>query len=165
MSRPLPLPRPNSNEDKDFYYEAQISVLVTGVDEFLWTSICCVDTFFGCETGRKDYLEDDAPVEPATGGSSPLRYPMWNPREFFLVVLSRRIARATREWSTLIEAFEERMNAYVSSTDCDFSLALKLIPKLGRAHRNPRRRPDSHEGINLCSLDYPPLPGYAEDSY
>src|SRR5579871_4683762 len=98
--RPLPLHRENNCIQKlDFYYEAQISVLVTGVDEWLWTTYCCVDAYFGCETGRKEYL-DDPPMEPATLGSSTLFFPKWNPREFFLLVLSQRITHATKEWTT-----------------------------------------------------------------
>jgi hypothetical protein len=98
---------------EDFYYEFQLSVLVTGVDEWLWTSYCCVDTYYGCEPGRRAYLEDEHPVEPASGGSASLDFPIWNPREYFLLVLSRRISQTTREWGALIEAFEERMINYV----------------------------------------------------
>jgi len=111
-SRPLPLPR-NEDEKEDLYYEFQLSVLVTGVDEWLWTSYCCVDTYYGCEPDRRAYLEDAHPAEPASGGSASLDFPIWNPREYYLVVLSRRISQATREWVSLIEAFEERMITYV----------------------------------------------------
>jgi hypothetical protein len=111
-SRTLPLPR-NKDEGQDFYYEFQLSVLVTGVDEWLWTSYCCVDTYYGSEPDRRAYLEDVHPVEPASGGGASLDFPLWNPREYYLVVLSRRVSQATREWGALIETFEERMITYV----------------------------------------------------
>ena len=98
---------------EDIYYEFQISVLVIGVDEWLWTGYCCVDTYYGCEPDRRAYLENVNPAEPASGGSASLDFPIWNPREYYLVVLCRRISQATREWGALLEAFEERMITYV----------------------------------------------------
>lgn len=111
-SIPLPLSR-QSFEEMDFFYEAQISVLVTGVDEWLWTSYCFVDTYHGSEPDKQAYLNDPDPVEPATGGSKFLRFPMWSPRDFFLCVLDRRMMQATREFKALVDAFKERMDAYV----------------------------------------------------
>ena len=35
--------------DDVFYYEAETSFLITGVDEWHWTAYCCVDTFFDGE--------------------------------------------------------------------------------------------------------------------
>jgi hypothetical protein len=111
--RLLPLAR-NQIEEWDFYYEAQLSLLVYGIDEWVWTSYCCVDTYFETMVECGNYLEGPDPVEPATGGSSRLQFPVWNPREYFLLVLSRRIMQATKEWKALIEESEERMNHYVS---------------------------------------------------
>ena len=111
-SRPLPLAR-NAIERADHYHEAQISVLVTGPDEWVWTSYCGVDTYFGSEPESKTYLSDNHPTEPATSGAVALKYPTWNPREFVLRVLSRRMAQATKEWGALIDTFNDRMVTYV----------------------------------------------------
>jgi hypothetical protein len=98
VGRKLPLAMGRGlTADNYYYYESQISVLVTGVDEWLWSSYCCADTYFGTEPGKHTYLEGKEPSEPATGGSKPLMYPMWNPREFFLCVLSRRVMQAVGE--------------------------------------------------------------------
>lgn len=77
--------------------------------------LCLVDTYYGCEPERADYLNRNDPVEPTSGGTALLEHPLWNPREYFLVVTSRRMMQATREWAALIDAFEERMVTYVSS--------------------------------------------------
>ena len=113
-SRKLPLARNNAQE-QDYYHEAHISFLVAGVDEWFWTAYCCVDTYFGSEPENRTYLDGRYGSDPATGGSRWLKFPIWNPREYFLFVLARRITQATREWSALIDAFEERMVAHVGS--------------------------------------------------
>lgn len=113
--RKLPLARDKAEEEY-YYYEAHTSFLVTGVDEWFWTLYCCVDTYFGSEPEYRTYLDGQYGSDPATGGFLWLKFPRWNPREYFLVVLSRRMMQATREWRALIDAFEERMEEYVSST-------------------------------------------------
>jgi hypothetical protein len=104
--------------DELYYYEAQISFLITGVDECLYTSYCLVDTYHQSEPDHKVYLEAPTFIEPATGGFTHLRYPLWNPREFFLCVLSIRLEQVIGESQILLDAFEERMNAYVSRSHC-----------------------------------------------
>jgi hypothetical protein len=112
-SRILPLALGDGPNDL-YYYEAQLSFLVTGVDEWRYTSYCCVDTYFGSEPDHQAYLEMPAPIEPAAGGLRALERPLWNPREFFLDILSFRIEQAVTESQALVDSFEERMNAYVS---------------------------------------------------
>lgn len=112
-SRILPLAIGDSANDL-YYYEAQLSFLVTGVDEWRYTSYCCVDTYFRSEPRHAEYLEPPTRIEPAAGGLLSLEYPKWNPREFFLIILSFRIEQAVSESQALIDSFEGRMNAYVS---------------------------------------------------
>jgi hypothetical protein len=115
-SQKLPLAR-NFAEKQDFYHEGHLSLLVTGVDEWLWTAYCCVDTYFGSECNWEGYLDKyqygyDAPM----GGGGPsawIKHPNWNPREYFLLVLAQRMKQAVAEWSALINAFEERLVSYV----------------------------------------------------
>lgn len=109
----LPLPR-TKLEETDHYYEVQLSFLVTGVDDWLWTSYGLVDTYHGSEPQRLAYLNDGNPTEPATGGSKSLDFPMWCPREFFLTGLNRRLMQAVREFRAGMDAFDGRMSAYVS---------------------------------------------------
>lgn len=111
----LPLGQTCSPEEEDFYYEAEVSLLVTGVDEWFWTAYCLVDGYFEPEFRYTEYFEGSSPHDPCTGYRA-LHHPYWNPREFFLAVLSRRLRQATREWRALIHTFEERMNRYVNAT-------------------------------------------------
>lgn len=93
-------------------YEAQVSVLVTGVDEWFWTAYCCAETYFGSEEPVNYYYENhlDAP----SGGEISSQLPVWNPREYFLSILSRRLKQVTKEWSNVVEAVEQCLKGYVS---------------------------------------------------
>jgi hypothetical protein len=93
-----------------FYYQGQISFLVTGVDEWHWTAYCCVETFFGSEGNPEWYVNEfDGP----SGGGKPEFFPIWNPREYFLLVYSRRLKQATKEWINVISKLESRLDEYV----------------------------------------------------
>ncbi|KAF2842153.1 hypothetical protein M501DRAFT_1028917 [Patellaria atrata CBS 101060] len=116
-SRPLPLAR-NEDERNEMYHEAQTSFLVTGVDEWLWTSYCFVDTFYGSEPDERTYI--DGGIDPASGGSIWVEFPIWNPRQYYLMVFARRMMQSTREWGALINVFEERMAPYEESTIVEF---------------------------------------------
>lgn len=125
-SRELPL----SEEKGLFFHECQLSLLVTGVDEWLWTGYCFVDSYFGTEEGYDEYYAefDGNPYgrDPATGGTRWLRYPLWNPREYYLWVLSHRMTQATQEWTYLINKFEEGMIKYVSLEQIPFFYIIKF---------------------------------------
>lgn len=113
LSRLLPL-APGGTADDLYYHEAQISFCITGVDECMYTSYCLVDTYHGSEKKHSAYLNPPTFIEPSTGGEKDLEYPIWNPRELFLCVLSIRLQQVIGESQALIDAFEERMDAYVS---------------------------------------------------
>jgi len=113
-SKVLPLKLHNGRQDL-YYCPTQLSFLIHGIDEWRYTSYCCVDTYFGSEADHREYLNAPAPMEPATGGLKELNHPIWNPREFFLCVLSFRIEQAVTQSQALIDSFEQRMNAYVGT--------------------------------------------------
>ncbi|KAF2467473.1 uncharacterized protein BDR25DRAFT_344857 [Lindgomyces ingoldianus] len=106
----LPLPRPGDEEA--YYYEAQTSFLLTGIDERLYSVICFVDTFFESEQSRDSYLDTTSPLDAPSGGSLWLQYPVWNPRQYALAVQSHRIFQAREEWTALINCFVERLKYY-----------------------------------------------------
>ncbi|KAF2093075.1 hypothetical protein NA57DRAFT_81756 [Rhizodiscina lignyota] len=115
----LPLSTPGSY-DKDYhYYEANVSLLVTGIDEWFWQAYCLIDSYFSPKYNPKRHFERPKWVDPCTG-TRPLEFPHWNPREFFLAVLSARLDQATREWRALIDTFDGRMSAYVRLLSLDF---------------------------------------------
>ncbi|MCJ1403964.1 hypothetical protein MMC11_007187 [Xylographa trunciseda] len=94
----------------EYLYEAQISVMVTGIDEWFWTAYCCVDTYFGSEEGIEFY--HDSTLDAATGGERLVSQPVWNPREYFLYILSCRFRQATKEWSIVVGTVESRLLSY-----------------------------------------------------
>lgn len=72
-----------------------------------------MDNFYGKETYRKDCL--DYKLDPASGGSLWLNEPVWNPRQYFLAILSRRMKQAMWEWTALVNCFIDRLDYYVSA--------------------------------------------------
>lgn len=102
-----------SRNSLEYLYEAQISVVVVGVDEWVWTAYCCTETYFGSEESVDFYHERglDAPL----GGARPTHYPVWNPREYFLLVLTSRMNQIMKEWGNLVNALEERLQYHVSN--------------------------------------------------
>ncbi len=98
-------------ENDSFYHQAQISFLLTGVDEWHWTAYCCVDTYFGSEKDPEWYLSRHFDGPP--GGGQLEFLPIWNPREYFLLVFTRRLNQATKEWTNAILKLESRLNEYV----------------------------------------------------
>ena len=108
MIRPLG----DSNDvDELFYYDAQISFLITGTNESQWTAYCIVDTYMGSEQNTEAYFQQH--LDGPSGGAIDESQPCWNPREYFLLVLSQRIRQTTREWANVISALMERLDAYV----------------------------------------------------
>ena len=107
----LPLPPLAESKREASYHQSKTSFLVTGIDEWLWTAYCFVDNFYGADTYSKDCV--DSRLDPASGGSLWLDQPVWNPRQYFLVVLSRRIKQATWEWQALVDCFIDRLDQYV----------------------------------------------------
>ena len=107
---PRGLEDPDNNE---FIYEAQISVLVTGFDEWFWTTYCFTDRFFQGEEPVQYYHEEkkDAP----TGGIRPIEFPVWNPREYFLFILSWRFRQVTKEWNIIFRTLDSRLQSSVKT--------------------------------------------------
>jgi hypothetical protein len=98
-------------ENDSFYFQAQISFLLSGVDEWHWTAYCCVDTFFGSEKDPAWYVSRQFDGPP--GGGRVEFLPIWNPREYFLFVCARRLNQATKEWTNVILKLESRLDEYV----------------------------------------------------
>ncbi|MCJ1308189.1 hypothetical protein MMC25_001841 [Agyrium rufum] len=53
-----------NDQDHEFIYEAQISLLVSGIDEWFWTAYFCIDTSFGSDETAEAYHNSntDAPI-------------------------------------------------------------------------------------------------------
>lgn len=108
----LPLRHDSRDREELYFYEAQSSSLCWGPDEWFWTELFLVETWFGSEPDHKTYLEDEC--DPPLAGGRSLQNPCYDPREYFLLKLDRRLEQATSEYSALIGTFNQRMKEYVS---------------------------------------------------
>lgn len=117
------LPLQDVSDDKEdlYFHEAQTSSLSWGPDEWFWTELFLVDTYFGSEPELATYLDPPTPADspgdgddPPLGGGGTMKYtPYFDPREYFLRKLDRRFDQVAKEYSALIETFNQRMESYV----------------------------------------------------
>ncbi|KAL4940723.1 hypothetical protein BDV06DRAFT_223802 [Aspergillus oleicola] len=97
-----------TDDEKEFFHEAQISVLLVGIDEWVWTLYCLVERHYS-ETGPEDvndYISSGRDAPSGEGVSYSM--PIWNPREYFLLVISRRMSEVRFEWADLVQTLETR---------------------------------------------------------
>lgn len=94
-----------------YLHQAMISVIVFGLDEWLWTAICCVETYFKSGENVKIYHNDG--LDGPTGSGHFVSTPVWNPREYFLKVVSRRVKQVMSEWRHVITGLEDRLGPHV----------------------------------------------------
>jgi hypothetical protein len=122
QSRELPfLSRPtNASEstgDRHYLYEAQTSVIVTGIDDQVWTAYGFVDTYFASgETGDNyDTLEGrlSGRPDPLAAGQLNADQPIWTSREYFLKVFEIRSNQVLKEWDNIACTVEEVIKRYV----------------------------------------------------
>ncbi|KAI8936255.1 hypothetical protein NX059_006677 [Plenodomus lindquistii] len=115
----LPLREETNDPEELYYYEAQTSSLCWGYDEWFWTELFLVDTWFGSEENHQTYLTNSTAgngFDPPLAGSRTFESPCLDPREYFLLKLDRRLEQAATEYSALIEAFIRRMDEHARTT-------------------------------------------------
>lgn len=121
-SEELPLRNESSDKKCLYFHEAQTSSLSWGIDEWFWTELFLVDTYFGSEPNLETYLDPSAAgdnpgdgSDPPLGGAGSMKYePYFDPREYFLRKLTRRFDQVAKEYGALVETFNQRMEDYVS---------------------------------------------------
>lgn len=114
----LPLQVESGDAEELCYHEAQTSSLSWGPDEWFWTELFLVDTYFGSEEILVNYLtgsQDGDGFDPPLGGIGRMVDPCFDPREYWLMKLERRILQVTEEYTALIETFNRRIDEYVST--------------------------------------------------
>lgn len=105
----------------DCIYEAQISVLVTGVDHWSWTAYAFVDTYYkGDENDESiehyiDQVQYGPKLDPLTKGQYDVEPPEWRPREYFLRVLESRVKQVKQEWHNTVFCILQRIEPHVGS--------------------------------------------------
>jgi hypothetical protein len=104
-------------------YEAQTSVVVTGIDNRVWTAYGIVDTYFGSKESVEHYHEENGPsaqVDPLAAGQIPAIPSVsliWTPREYFFKILAIRMNEARREWRKIIDEVNGSVKQYVYCKD------------------------------------------------
>lgn len=125
----LPLQHYAEDQKELYYHEAQTSSLCWGPDETFWTELFLVDTYFGSEKNLHTYLTTPHlgrygdGSDPPLAGRGSMEVAMFDPREYFLLKIDRRVDQVATEYGALIETFNKRMDAYVSTvTACSHRL-------------------------------------------
>ncbi|KAF2189216.1 hypothetical protein K469DRAFT_563071 [Zopfia rhizophila CBS 207.26] len=100
-------------------YEAQISVVTCGSDKSKWATYAFVDTEFDgepLEEGDFDYegMHED-PIVSESDGQINANHPIQDAREYFLLVVEKRMAQVHREWKYLVQKVEESIEKFVCS--------------------------------------------------
>ncbi|KAF1956056.1 hypothetical protein CC80DRAFT_413860 [Byssothecium circinans] len=111
----LPLQVESGDSEELYYHEAQTSSLSWGPDEWFWTELFLVDTYFGSEDNLLTYLAGSTHgngFDPPLGGVGTMETPCFDPRDYWLMKLDRRVLQVTEEYTALIETFNNRMEEY-----------------------------------------------------
>jgi hypothetical protein len=132
----LPLKTESGDQEDLYYHEAQISSLSWGPDQTFWSELFLVDTYFGSEEKLADYLETPRGgqygdgSDPPLAGQGSMEIPMFDPREYFLLKIDRRMEQVTTEYRALVEIFNKRMEEYVSSEKPWVDFAIRQLTLL-----------------------------------
>jgi hypothetical protein len=110
------MPTPKSLDQRKYgMLEAHFSFVICGSDEARWVGWAFDNTEFDGE----DLLDRISPcpgfhADPiASDGETDAELPIWNPREYFLMIIESRIAQAQEEWEGLVIPVERSIRAYV----------------------------------------------------
>jgi hypothetical protein len=111
----------NSPGSPGFLYEAQISCVVAGSDEWVWAAYCFVDTYFDAGDDAREtvqsYYNDSlgdygARMDPLTFGVIDADKSIQNPRTYFLTVFRIRIKQVKREWQQVVAKVQHSVREY-----------------------------------------------------
>ncbi|CAG8957343.1 hypothetical protein HYFRA_00010769 [Hymenoscyphus fraxineus] len=118
---------PPTVTNNDYIYEARCSVMVAGIDDWLWTAYCFVDVNFKGSEHREsieNYANPGAPGppnlvpparDPLSCGKREANKPIWNPREYFLYILSIRMEQVKQEWENSVFLLLQHIKPCINS--------------------------------------------------
>jgi hypothetical protein len=112
----------------NFLYEAQISCVIAGSDEYRWVAYCFVDTYFDTDESKEtvqsyhdDSLDDEGMfADPFTFGERDAEDPIHKPREYFLEVFRVRMDQVKCEWEQVVTNVQEHIRKYVPVSSFSF---------------------------------------------
>ncbi|KAK5547608.1 hypothetical protein LTR23_002361 [Exophiala sp. CCFEE 6169] len=107
----------NSAGETSFLYEAQISCVVSGIDEWRWVGYCFVDSYFDGENTTQDdgdmTYEYHADPDPRNIDTA---------RKFFMKVLRIRVKQITVEWEGVVRNVEKSFRKFARVRALSFYL-------------------------------------------
>lgn len=110
-------------------YSAHLSFMVTGYDQWRWTGILLVDTWFedSAETSDSEPHSDSVlryeiensmcggmRMDPLSRGKDDAKRSRWQPRSYFLRVLEIRLGQVRHEWEEIVYNLVRAVDKYVS---------------------------------------------------
>ncbi|PIG87092.1 hypothetical protein AARAC_004323 [Aspergillus arachidicola] len=122
--------RPPTSNDSDCIYEAQLSLVVYGVDEYFWTAYLCEDSYFREKYPVTEYLKDE--VDGPSFGLRMCKFPIWDPRYYFLSILSIRMSQVAMEWTVLVETLESHLDKHGEIDEDSLDQFLEDEPSLSK---------------------------------
>jgi hypothetical protein len=103
-----------AKKQTEYLYDSQISVMVTGIDDWVWAGYCFVDVYFKDENHRERVEQiASARRDPHSCGRYPADPPIWTPREYFLRALSARMQQTKQEWDNSVSRLMQQIEPYV----------------------------------------------------
>lgn len=121
-------------QETDYLCESQVSVLITAINQKIWTGYCFIDTYHEpvekrktVENYCKNELDPDHPqMDPFVDHES--EHPILDPGEYFLTSLDCQLKVFKNEWMETNRMFTERVKEYVRAFRTPQRLALTDMP-------------------------------------
>ncbi|KAG7039145.1 hypothetical protein JMJ77_0003432, partial [Colletotrichum scovillei] len=104
----------------DGIYATTMSCMVTGYDQWRWTGLVLLETWFDeilddpspdMITRYENDFQDGMISDPLCRGKDDATRTEWSPRPYFIRVLEIRIVQIYREWTFLFARLDERLKA------------------------------------------------------
>lgn len=98
--------------------QAQISVVLCGTTERRYTVYSFEDNDVDedREMGDDEFSEDGVQVDQVVKGDIvDANLPLWNPREYFMVVLFERVKQVNLEWANVVQIIESAFNNFCAN--------------------------------------------------
>ena len=106
----------DDHERSGFLHEAQVSCVITGLNNYLWTAYCFADIFFEPKKTRESLMSNmnsqGLRVDPFRNGKTISDRDFHDPRIYFLAVLRVRLEQIRNEWQQVLQKLEASVRGY-----------------------------------------------------
>ncbi|KIW63533.1 hypothetical protein PV04_08527 [Phialophora macrospora] len=143
---------PQGNGPSEFLYEAHITCVISGLDDWRWVAHCFTDTYFDPIDEARDNIYQNYEAGRENGGFHmdhltglpDADIPVQNPREYFLKLLSIYLFRVRGEWERVLMKLKRSLREYEQSRNSPVKRKNWCI--LADAAQNCLKRGQSCEG-------------------